>query len=150
MSVDTNRLSDMAPECLYTFFSSVHFCSVHAAFAATSCFPSALSRFTNKRPCCEYIGTFDDVLDNLFLDFVTFSKKYKFSVAKCVSGSCVIATRLVLYCVCDHGDFMSFEIALFYNNVFCILRIILVLLVVVFLILTCHQFVLLWGLKDIH
>ena len=145
MSVVTNRLSDIAPECLYTFFSSVHLCSAHAALAATSCFPSALSRFTNKRACCEFFGTCDDVLDNLFLDFVTFSKKYEFSVAKCVSGSCVIATRLALYCVCDHGDFMSFEIAPFYNNVFGILRIILVLLVVVFLKLTCHHFVLLFG-----
>ena len=35
-----------------------------------------------------------------------------------VSGKCVMATRLALYCVCDHEIFMSFEIALFFKQSF--------------------------------
>ena len=65
--------------------------------------------------------------------------------AVCVSTSCVIVTRLSLHCVCDHDNFMNFNIALFFNGVLGILRDVLVLVVVVFWKYFCHQIFLFWD-----
>ena len=67
-----------------------------------------------------------------------------------VSGSCVIVTRLALYRVCDHENFMSFEIALSFCHALGILRYLFVLLVVVLWKQFSHQYVLVWGLKNFH
>ena len=83
-----------------------------------------------KSACCEYIETVDDVLENLFLDFVTCSRKHRSTFAMCVSGSCVIVTRLALHMIVIMR-IMSFEIALSLDNVIGSLKIFLPLLVVV-------------------
>ena len=85
-----------------------------------------------KGACCEHVEKVDDILENFFLNHVTCSTKCKSIFATCVSWSCVIVTRHTVYCVCDHENFMSFQIVLFLNNVLGILRDLLVLLVAVF------------------
>ena len=66
-----------------------------------------------------------------------------------VSNSHVIVTRPALCCVCDHEDFMSVEVALFFNSVLCHLRNLSVVLVVS-VWKFCHQFVCVWRLKNTH
>ena len=73
-SIDTNRLSDVARERDCTACAQL-LCKTHA-LAASNCFPSGRSRCENKCACCECIETVDDVLENMFLDFVTCSRKY--------------------------------------------------------------------------
>ena len=142
-SIDTSRLSDVARERDCTACAQL-LCKTHA-LAASNCFPSGRSRCENKCACCECIETVDDVLEHMFLDFVTCSRKY----TSTLSGKCVMARRLAPYCVCDHEIFMSFEIALSLNNVLGLLRNIPVLLFVNLRKQFCHQSVLVWRTEEL-
>ena len=107
------------------YYSFANSGSLHS----TNCFSAGLSSSENECACCEYTETIDDVLENLFLNFCTCSKKSKSTFAICVSKSCVFATRPALHGVCDHENFMSFEIALCFNGALCNLRNLLVFIV---------------------
>ena len=73
------------------------------AFAVINCFPSGgLSCFGNRCACREHTETIHHVLENLFLDFGHLLQESTCpNLQHGASWSCVSATRLVLYCVCD-------------------------------------------------
>ena len=80
------------------FFHSTFAMITGFVIQSVASFPSGLSLFENKCACCEQSETIDDILENLFLYFVTRSKKYRFTFATRVPWSCVSVTRLSLYC----------------------------------------------------
>ena len=63
--------------------------------------PPGVPVLNNKCACCEHTETKQNVLENLFPDFVTNSRKCTSTFVICVSWSCPIVTRLALYCVRD-------------------------------------------------
>ena len=107
-------------------FSSLHCCNAHARFGTVGglrCNQSlGFPVLQTNALVVSILKQIDDVLENLFLDFFTCSRKNKSTFAMCVSKSCVCVTRAATHCVCDHEDFMSFDVALFFNKVFSHLR----------------------------
>ena len=92
-----------------TFVMITRFVTQLGVFDATNCFPSRPSLIEDKCVCCEQTETTDDVLDNLFLYFVTCSKRKRSTFTIFVSKCCVIVTRLALYCVCDDENFYKLQ-----------------------------------------
>ena len=81
-------------------------------------FPPGVPVIKNKYTRREYFEQMHDVVDILLLDFATCSWICLTTFALCVSEGHTMVTRLVLYCVCDHEHFTSFDVAssLFVNN----------------------------------
>ena len=83
--------------------------------------------FQNKCTLCECTETTHDVLENLFLDFVTCSSICKMCVLDLHNCNTV---SVILRISRAHGNCMSFKISLFFNNFLGILRDISVLHVI--------------------
>ena len=110
---DTGRLSDIARECFCiacchsTLVMPTRLVIQSGAFAAITCFPCGRSRLKRVLVVSTLKQSICDVLENLFLDFVTCSKNFESTFAVVSPRSCMLVTRLALYCVCDRENFMK-------------------------------------------
>ena len=130
---------------------SVRYCFVFLVSIEKVCVPFSHSTFCNDHAICNTMGApslqpmvfplgfhrlaTTALVVSILKQLMTFlrtccftsslapgSIKFTFAIFY-VPWSCVIVTRLALYCICDHENFMSFEIALsFFDNVLRILR----------------------------